>query len=203
MFDIILVDLKIPTSQNPWKTLFQSCFKKITLKGRGSRCGLDEKMMRMWFGLEIDVVGFPPLLLMNKQIYNSYIFFLTLLKQRRNLLIREYLMFQDGRIPLHFAAATSPQLYSHLKTKTTDPALMDNFKHNPEVSYNHIWNNNNKLFVNLSFCGIPVIYHLNKILVIELCEFCSSRGRQEYQILKGSLKCCLLPGKKNSHKNVF
>ena len=36
-------------------------FKKIILKGRGFRCGLDEKMMRMWFELEIDVVGLPPL----------------------------------------------------------------------------------------------------------------------------------------------
>ena len=35
--------------------------KKIMLKGRGFRCGSDEKMMRMWFGIEIDVVGLPPL----------------------------------------------------------------------------------------------------------------------------------------------
>ena len=35
--------------------------KKIILKWRGFRCGSDEKMMRMWFGLEIDVVGLPPL----------------------------------------------------------------------------------------------------------------------------------------------
>jgi len=35
--------------------------KKIILKGRGFRCGSDEKMMGMWFGLEIDVVGLPPL----------------------------------------------------------------------------------------------------------------------------------------------
>ena len=35
--------------------------KKIILKGRGFRCGSDEKMKRMWFGLEIDVVGLPPL----------------------------------------------------------------------------------------------------------------------------------------------
>ena len=35
--------------------------KKIILKGRVFRCGSDEKMMRMWFGLEIDVVGLPPL----------------------------------------------------------------------------------------------------------------------------------------------
>ena len=35
--------------------------KKTILKGRGFRCGSDEKMMRMWFGLEIDVVGLPPL----------------------------------------------------------------------------------------------------------------------------------------------
>ena len=32
------------------------------MKGQGFRCGSDEKMMRMWFGLEIDVVGLPPLL---------------------------------------------------------------------------------------------------------------------------------------------
>ena len=35
--------------------------KKIILKGRGFRCGSDEKMMRMWFGLEIDVVVLPSL----------------------------------------------------------------------------------------------------------------------------------------------
>ena len=35
--------------------------KKIILKGQGFRCGSNEKMMRMWFGLEIDVVGLPPL----------------------------------------------------------------------------------------------------------------------------------------------
>ena len=35
--------------------------KQIILKGRGFRCGSDEKMIRMWFGLEIDVVGLPPL----------------------------------------------------------------------------------------------------------------------------------------------
>ena len=36
-------------------------FKKIILKVRGFRGGSDEKMRRMWFGLEIDVVGLPPL----------------------------------------------------------------------------------------------------------------------------------------------
>ena len=36
--------------------------KKIIMKGQGFRCGSDEKMMRMWFGLEIDVIGLPPLL---------------------------------------------------------------------------------------------------------------------------------------------
>ena len=35
--------------------------KKIILKGRGFRGGSDEKMRRMWFGIEIDVVGHPPL----------------------------------------------------------------------------------------------------------------------------------------------
>ena len=55
MFDVILVDLKIPTSQNPWKT-------SRILKGPGFRGGSDEKMRRMWFGLEIDVVGLPPLM---------------------------------------------------------------------------------------------------------------------------------------------
>ena len=35
-------------------------FKK-KLKGQGFRGGSDEKMRRMWFGLEIDVVGLPPL----------------------------------------------------------------------------------------------------------------------------------------------
>ena len=35
--------------------------KKIILKGQGFQCGSDKKMMRMWFGLEIDVVSLPPL----------------------------------------------------------------------------------------------------------------------------------------------
>ena len=87
MFDIILVDSKIPTSQNPWK-LYSShvlcpnvaiflknvfifkdrTLKKIIFKGRGFRWGSDEKMMRMWFGLEINVVGLPPLVGQNWQI---------------------------------------------------------------------------------------------------------------------------------------
>jgi len=36
-------------------------FKKKILKGRGFRGGSDEKIRRMWFELEIDVVGLPPL----------------------------------------------------------------------------------------------------------------------------------------------
>ena len=36
--------------------------KKIILKGRGFRGGSDEKMRRMWFGLEIYVVGLPLLI---------------------------------------------------------------------------------------------------------------------------------------------
>ena len=36
--------------------------EKIILKGRGFWGGSDEKMRRMWFGLEIDVVGLPPLI---------------------------------------------------------------------------------------------------------------------------------------------
>ena len=39
--------------------------KKIISKGRGFRGGSDEKMRRMWFGLEIDVVGLPPLVQLN------------------------------------------------------------------------------------------------------------------------------------------
>ena len=31
------------------------------VEGRGFRGGSDEKMRRMWLGLEIDVVGLPPL----------------------------------------------------------------------------------------------------------------------------------------------
>ena len=31
------------------------------MKGRGFRGGSDEKMRGMWFGLEIDVGGLPPL----------------------------------------------------------------------------------------------------------------------------------------------
>ena len=40
--------------------------KKIISKGRGFRGGSDEKMRRMWFGLEIDVVGLPSLLELNR-----------------------------------------------------------------------------------------------------------------------------------------
>ena len=35
--------------------------KKIIFEGRGFRCGSDEKMRRMWLGLETVVVGLPPL----------------------------------------------------------------------------------------------------------------------------------------------
>ena len=35
--------------------------KTIFLKGRGFRGGSDEKIVRMWFGLGIIVVGLPPL----------------------------------------------------------------------------------------------------------------------------------------------
>ena len=45
-------------------------FKKIILEGRGFRGGSDEKMRRMWLGLEIVVGGLPPLgiyYLSNKQ----------------------------------------------------------------------------------------------------------------------------------------
>ena len=34
--------------------------KKIIFKGRGFRCGSDEKMRRMWLGLGIVVVALPP-----------------------------------------------------------------------------------------------------------------------------------------------
>ena len=37
-------------------------FKKIILEERGFRGGSDEKMRRMWLGLEIFVTGPPPLL---------------------------------------------------------------------------------------------------------------------------------------------
>ena len=38
-------------------------------KGRGFRGGSDEKMRRMWFGLEIDVVGLPPLVEGTEKFY--------------------------------------------------------------------------------------------------------------------------------------
>ena len=41
--------------------------KKIILKGRGFRGGSDEKMRRMWFGLDIDVIGLPPLAQQSKR----------------------------------------------------------------------------------------------------------------------------------------
>ena len=40
----------------------------MILKGRGFRGGSDEKIMRMWFGLEIDVVGLPPLVIVLSEI---------------------------------------------------------------------------------------------------------------------------------------
>ena len=35
--------------------------KKIIFEGQGFRGGSDEKMRRMWLGLEIVVAGLPPL----------------------------------------------------------------------------------------------------------------------------------------------
>ena len=37
------------------------------MKGRGFLGGSDEKMRRMWFGLEIGVVGLPPLAAVNAE----------------------------------------------------------------------------------------------------------------------------------------
>ena len=36
-------------------------FKKIIFEGQGFRGGSDEKMRRMWLGLEIVIAGLPPL----------------------------------------------------------------------------------------------------------------------------------------------
>jgi len=41
--------------------LSDKTLEKIALEGRGFRGGSDEKMKRMWLGLEIVVVGLPPL----------------------------------------------------------------------------------------------------------------------------------------------
>ena len=68
-FDIIFMDLKIPTfKKNFILTMLYSLTwpdwtqKKIFLNGRGFRGGLDEKMRRTWLGLGIVVVGLPPFL---------------------------------------------------------------------------------------------------------------------------------------------
>ena len=64
-FTKILYFINAVTWPDSLKTVLSGRFrhiKKIILKGRGFRFGSDEKMMRMWFGLEIDVVGLPPLL---------------------------------------------------------------------------------------------------------------------------------------------
>ena len=58
--------------------------KKIILKGRGFRCGSDEKMMRMWFGLEIDVVGLPPLV----KVYSEFKTFLFWLLSSQSSMFR-------------------------------------------------------------------------------------------------------------------
>ena len=39
----------------------ETFFLHKVIEGRGFRGGSDEKMRRMWFGLEIDVVGLLPL----------------------------------------------------------------------------------------------------------------------------------------------
>ena len=44
----------------------------MILKGRGFRGGSDEKMRRMWFGLEIDVVGLPPLVRSDLKTSDQY-----------------------------------------------------------------------------------------------------------------------------------
>ena len=62
-----------------WKLIMFDCdiYWKIILKGRGFRCGSDEKMMRTWFGLEIDVVGLPPLhqyrMRLQRRLYGIYV----------------------------------------------------------------------------------------------------------------------------------
>ena len=43
---------------------FRSLENDLIFKGRGLRCGSDEKMRRMWLGIEIVVVGLPPLVML-------------------------------------------------------------------------------------------------------------------------------------------
>ena len=62
--------------------------KKIILKGREFRCGSDEKMMGMWFGLEIDVVGLPPLA---KDLSLRFLFAKLLRRKRKFLLSLRYI----------------------------------------------------------------------------------------------------------------
>ena len=54
--------------------------KKVKLKRRGFRGGSDEKMRRMWLGLEIVVAGLPPLVLQfheKKSFINFFVLFLA------------------------------------------------------------------------------------------------------------------------------
>ena len=51
----------------------------IIIEGRGFRGGSDEKMRRMWLGLEIDVVGLPPLIQQSLNL-RSCLFILLSLK---------------------------------------------------------------------------------------------------------------------------
>ena len=59
------------------------------MKGRGFRCGSDEKVIRMWFGLEIDVVGLPPLVKHNLR-FNKFC-------QKNISFFRGYIFCNGGR----------------------------------------------------------------------------------------------------------
>ena len=56
-----LYALKSPDFQKLFLFARIGHLKKIIFEGRGFWCGSDEKMRRMWLGLEIVVVGLPPL----------------------------------------------------------------------------------------------------------------------------------------------
>ena len=64
MFEKIHNFIFAPTSPDFQKKYFYLQgldFKKNILERRGFRGGSDEKIRRMWLGLNVVVVGFPPL----------------------------------------------------------------------------------------------------------------------------------------------
>ena len=64
----MLYALTMPDFQKTFLFARIGRLKKYIFEGLGFLCGSDEKMRRMWLGLEYVVIGLPPLATVNPRV---------------------------------------------------------------------------------------------------------------------------------------